>query len=151
MTVPDAMRHTALMPMWQSVHDRLSSGRAVSRVRVGPLDDAQQSALADLLGLDRLPGEDYVIPLSKLHSALAEAGTDLPSVVTAVVGPIGDRAAERERAEADRAALWSWLENHQEVRRQPALRAWARQVRRAGIIQGSVDRTRESFLLFWPC
>src|SRR5438067_13373853 len=133
MTVPDAMRQAALISMWQSVHARLSSGRAVSRVRVGPLDDAQQSAVADLLGLDRLPGREYVIPLSKLHSALAEAGTDLPSVLTAVVGPIGDRAAERERTEADRAALWSWLENHPEVQRQPALRAWALQARRAGL------------------
>lgn len=143
MIVPDAMRRAALMPIWQSVHDRLSSGRPVSRVRVGPLDDAQQSAVADLLGLDRLPGKEYVISVSKLHSALAEAGTDLPSVLTAVIGPIGDRAAERERFEADRAALWSWLETHPEVQRQPALRAWARQVRRAGLIQGSVARTRE--------
>jgi uncharacterized protein (TIGR02679 family) len=143
MMVPDTMRQATLMPMWRSVHDRLSSGRAVSRVRVGPLDDAQQSAVADLLGLDRLPGREYVISLAKLNSALAEAGTDLPSVLTAVVGPIGDRAAERERIDADRAALWSWLENHPEVRLQPALRAWALQVRRAGLIQGSVARTRE--------
>lgn len=143
MTVPDAMQQAALLPMWQSVHDRLSSGRAVRRVRVGPLDDAQRSAIADLLGLDRLPGTEYVIPLSKLHSALAEAGTDLPSVLTTVVGPIGDRAAERERIETDRAALWSWLENHPEVQRQPALRSWARQVRRAGLVQGSVARTRD--------
>lgn len=143
MTVPDAMRRAELIPIWQSVHDRLSSGRPVSRVRVGPLDDVQQSAVADLLGLDRLPGKEYAISLSKLHSALAEAGTDLPSVLTAVVGPIGDRAAERERIEAERAALWSWLETHPEVQRQPALRGWAGQVRRAGLIQGSVARTRE--------
>ena len=47
---------SALRPLWQAVHERLSSGRAVSRVHVGPLDDDQREALADLLGMDRLPG-----------------------------------------------------------------------------------------------
>ncbi|MEU0468205.1 TIGR02679 family protein [Amycolatopsis sp. NPDC006131] len=143
MTVPETLRRPALRPLWQAVHDRLSSGRAVSRVRVGPLDDAQRSAIADLLGLDRLPDTVFAVSLSKLDAALTEAGTDLPTVLAAVIGPIGDRAAERERAKAERAALWSWLENHPEVQRQPALRTWAQHVRQAGLVQASVERTRE--------
>lgn len=44
-----------LAPLWQAVHSRLSSGRRpVSRVRIGPLNDQQQTGL---LGLPRLPGE----------------------------------------------------------------------------------------------
>ncbi|KAA9161585.1 TIGR02679 family protein [Amycolatopsis acidicola] len=144
MTVPDSLRQTALKPLWLAVHDRLSSGQAVSRVRVGPLDDTQRAAIADLLGLDRLPGAEYVIALAKLERALTEAGTDLPSVLAALIGPIGDRASERARAKAERAGLWDWLENHPEVRRQPALLGWAGQVRRTGLVGASVERTREA-------
>jgi hypothetical protein len=42
--------------VWRAVHARLPSGRPVSPVRVGPLDPAGRAALADLLGLERLPG-----------------------------------------------------------------------------------------------
>lgn len=40
----------ALMPLWKAVHDRMSSGRQVSRVKAGPLDEEQRSAVADLPG-----------------------------------------------------------------------------------------------------
>lgn len=143
MTVPGGLRATALRPLWEAVHDRLSSGRAVTRVRVGPLSEDQRRAVADLLGLDRLPGERYSVSLATLDAVLAEVGTDTAAVVTELVGPLGDRAAQRARSDAERAALWEWLECHPEVRRQPALVGWAGQVRRAGLVRGSVDRTRE--------
>jgi uncharacterized protein (TIGR02679 family) len=134
----------ALAPVWKAVHARLSSGRPVSRVRVGPLDAEQQAALADLLGMPRLPGEHATVSLADLDEALraaVDAGTS--EVVAKLVGPIGDAAGERQRAADERARLWSWLENHPVITAQPALVDWLTVVRRAGLIGGSVDRTRD--------
>jgi Protein of unknown function N-terminus (DUF3323) len=82
-----------LAPLWQAAHDRLSSGRPVSRVRFGPLDSLQQAALADLLGIGRMPGEYPTVSLSELDQILAESvGAGTREVVTRLIGPLGDRA-----------------------------------------------------------
>lgn len=143
MTVPPSLRRHDLRPLWQSVHDRLSSGRPIKKIRIGPLDEKQQAAMADLLGLDRLPAPHCTISLADLETVLTEAGTDLSTVVAAIIGPIIDRAAERDQAAAERAALWAWLENHPELHNQPALRTWVEHVRRLGLVKSSVDQTRE--------
>jgi uncharacterized protein (TIGR02679 family) len=133
-----------LAPLWRAVHDRLSSGRPVSRVRAGPLDGRQQGAIADLLGLSRMPGEYLTVSLTKLDQILMESvGATTHDVVTQLVGPLGDRAGDRERAAAERAALWAWLERHPVLAAQPALGPWAMAIRRAGLIGGSVTRTQE--------
>lgn len=133
----------ALEPLWGSVHDRLSSGRPVSRVRVGPLNDEHRSALADLLGMDRLPGEFASVSVAALDEILRESvGAGVRDVVSELVGPLGDGAADRRRAEAERAQLWGWLDNHEVVTAQPVLAEWAAYVRRSGLIGGSVARTR---------
>jgi uncharacterized protein (TIGR02679 family) len=142
MTVPDRLRAPALAPVWRAVHDRLSSGRSVARVRVGPLTAEEQGALADLLGLDRLPGEYYQLPISHLDAALTEiTGRPTGPVVAALLGPLDDRAGRRTRAEADRTELWRWLAGHPVVRGQPALADWVDHVRRVGV-QRSVPATR---------
>jgi uncharacterized protein (TIGR02679 family) len=131
-----------LAPLWQAVHNRLSSGRPVSRVRFGPLDGRQQAALADLLGISKMPGEYPVVSLPELNQILTEAvGAETREVVTRLIGPLGDRAGDRERAAAERAALWAWLDSHPVLAAQPALGSWAEAARRAGIT-GSVARTR---------
>jgi uncharacterized protein (TIGR02679 family) len=132
------------MPLWQAVHARLSSGLPVSRVKVGPLDLDQRTALADLLGSARLPGDHVEIPLGRLDTLLRErTGRDTRDVVTQLVGPIGDRAAERREAAERRAELWDWLAAHPVVAAQPALTGWVAGVRRAGLIDGSVGKTKE--------
>ncbi|MFG2819861.1 TIGR02679 family protein [Kitasatospora sp. NPDC048365] len=132
-----------LRPLWSAVHGRLSTGRPVSRVRSGPLDEAGQEALADLLGLDRLPGTAPTIPLASLDGAVsAVCGRNVREVVTAIVGPIRDRAAEREQASGRRDALWAWLAGHRTVTAQPVLLDWAGQLRTNGLVDGSTDRTR---------
>ncbi|HKS50057.1 MAG TPA: TIGR02679 family protein [Amycolatopsis sp.] len=144
MAVPGELRSAALRPLWLAVHERLSSGRPVNRVRVGPLDDEQRSAVADLLGLDRLPPRQPVITLARLDEVLREAaGVDTRSVVAELLGPLGDRAADRARSAAERAELWQWLFEHTIVSSQPALRDWAAHLRRTGLVNGSVPRTRE--------
>ncbi|MFE3887782.1 TIGR02679 family protein [Streptomyces lydicus] len=132
-----------LRPLWQTVHDRLSSGRPVSRVRLGPLDDAQREALADLLGWDRLPDARPSITLARLDEAVTElCGRTVREAVTELIGPLHDRAAERRRQGDERAALWAWLDGHDIVRAQPALTDWAAACRAAGLIGSSPERTR---------
>ncbi|MER5433494.1 TIGR02679 family protein [Streptomyces sp. NPDC002588] len=142
--IPPHLTGTRLRPVWQAVHDRLSTGRPVSGVRLGPLDDDEREALADLLGLDRLPDQRPTVRLARLEAIVAEAGGGtVRDVVTQVIGPLGDRAAERRRQEDDRAALWAWLETHDIVRAQPALAEWALHCRGQGLVDGSVHRTRD--------
>jgi uncharacterized protein (TIGR02679 family) len=129
----------SLRPLWQSVHERLSSGRPVSTVRVGPLADDEREALADLLGLAKLPGEYATVSITKLDEVLEPL--DVRTVVTQLLGPLDDRAARRAQAAAERADLWHWLETHDVITAQPALAEWAAQVRRSGV-NGSVASTR---------
>jgi uncharacterized protein (TIGR02679 family) len=117
----------------------------VSQIRLGPLSEEQRTALADLLGLDRLPAESTSVSVATLDRVLVDTvGEGLHQVVTQLVGPLDDRAGRRAAAAAERAALWAWLEHHPVVVRQPALLDWVESVRRAGLVGGSVSRTRES-------
>ncbi|MFC9812711.1 TIGR02679 family protein [Streptomyces virginiae] len=140
----DTLRRPELQPLWHMVHSRLSSGRPVTRVRLGPLDDGQREALADLLGLDRLPDLSPSIPLRRLEEAVIDlsAGRTVRDIVTELVGPIGDRAGERRSQERERAELWTWLTDHDIVRAQPVLSGWAASCRAAGLVGGSVEHTR---------
>ena len=130
------------MPLWQAVHRRLSSGRPVAEVRIGPLDAEQREAVADLFGLDRAPST-YTVRLERLDAVLRDAvGLTARETVERVLGPVGDDAAELRRVGAERAGLWGWLDDHPVVTAQPALRDWVLGVRRAGLIGQSVGTTR---------
>ncbi|MFF8594842.1 TIGR02679 family protein [Streptomyces sp. NPDC015220] len=149
MTRPDAspgertLRRPELLPLWRTVHDRLSSGRPVARVRLGPLDDAQREALADLLGMDRLPDARPSVALARLEEAVADlCGRTVRDTVTELIGPLGDRAGERRRQQDERAELWTWLAGHDTVRAQPALAEWVAACRAAGLVGASPERTR---------
>jgi uncharacterized protein (TIGR02679 family) len=140
-TLPAALRDPGLSPLWQVAHARLSTGRQVGTLRIGPLDERQQAAVADLLGLDRLPGAECSVRLERLDAAVHDvAGVDTRTVVEQLVGRVGDHAAERAAGAAERTALWRWLAEHEIVRAQPALDEWVDGIRRAGTT--SVPRTR---------
>ena len=144
MSVPDRLRATELQPIWAALHRRFSSGRPVSRVTVGGLDMAQQAALADLLGLDRYPGDSMALSIARLDAVLSEiTGLDARAVTAAIVGPLDDRSLARAVRKRERAELWAWLDRHPVVTAEPALRSWAAEVRRTGVIGGSVRATRE--------
>ncbi|MET7909643.1 TIGR02679 family protein [Streptomyces avermitilis] len=137
------LRRPELRPLWHTVHSRLSSGRPVTRVRLGPLDEAQREALADLLGLDRLPDPHPSVSLARLEEAVTElSGLSVRQTVTELVGPLDDRATERRRKEDERAELWAWLDGHTTVRAQPALVGWTASCRATGLVGGSPDLTR---------
>jgi uncharacterized protein (TIGR02679 family) len=133
-----------LAPLWRAIHGRLSSGRAVSRVKIGPLDLGQRTALADLLGLAKLPAEYATVSLQQVDEVLIDSvGAGVHEVVSQKIGPVADRAADRARAATERAGLWDWLASHPVVQAQPVLATWAHEARRSGVIGGSVTRTRE--------
>jgi uncharacterized protein (TIGR02679 family) len=135
---------TALTPLWRAAHERLSSGRAVSRIRVGSLSEEGRVAVADLLGLDRVPPADVSVSVARLDQVLAETGDNLRDVVTRLVGPLDDRAGRRAAAIEERNELWAWLADHPVVTAQPALLDWVAFVRKTGVIGGSVADTKET-------
>ena len=136
----DGLRRPGLEPLWREAHRRLSSGRPVATLTV-PLDDsAQREALADLLGLARLPSERHAVRVAVLDDVLRDAvGLDTRGVVTELVGPIGDAAGARAATRAERDGLWACVRGHPVVEAQPALLEWVESLR----IVGSVARTRE--------
>lgn len=143
MTLPERLRARPLLPLWRTLHDRFSSGKQVSRVRVGPLDGTQRAAIADLLGMTRYPGEYATVHVSTLDTLLGDvAGVDTRTAVTELVGPLDNRSARRAEASEQRARLWEWLANHEIVTAQPVLHEWAERERRGGLVAGSVEKTR---------
>jgi uncharacterized protein (TIGR02679 family) len=135
-----------LAPLWRALRHRLErSSEPVRQLRVGPLSPDQRVALADLLGLDRLPDETLSVRVDRLDAVLLQspAGLDSRGVVEAIGGPLRDRAGERRSGEAARAELWAWLAGHPAVRAEPALLPWVQYVRGNGVVTGSVVATRE--------
>jgi hypothetical protein len=136
-----------LAPLWQALHRRMSTSRPVLRVKVGPLDIRQQTAFADLFGSSRLPGEYRTVSVADVDAVLSEVvGTDSYTVVEQLVGPVGNRAADRAAEAATRQQLWAWLSAHDAVRGQPALEEWVTSMRRTGLMAKSIEYTRSS-----PC
>lgn len=91
----------------------------------------------------RLPGEHITISVEVLDQILRDSlGVGVHEVVTELVGPVGDQAADRRRVAAERDELWSWLTSHPVVIAQPALADWVASVRRGGLSGGSVARTK---------
>src|SRR5690349_15335242 len=102
-----------LAPLWRALWERLSSGRAVNSVRLCGLAPDQRAALADLLGLDRLPEADASVSVRVLDEVLGSAiGSTAREVVELVVGRLENRAEMRLAATRARAELWAWLDEH---------------------------------------
>ncbi|GAA1821199.1 TIGR02679 family protein [Actinomadura chokoriensis] len=143
MSIPNRLRDADLRPLWTELHKRFSTGAAVSRVTLKNLDGDQRAALADLLGMDRYPASTLTINVARLDGILLElAGADTRTVTEVIRGPIGDRARDRREKQRERDALWEWFAAHPLVRCEPALADWVEDVRRQGIVMGSVPDTR---------
>ncbi|RPF21755.1 TIGR02679 family protein [Myceligenerans xiligouense] len=132
-----------LQPLLRECHRRLSTGKAVTSVRLGSVDRAQQGAIADLLGLVSLPAAGARIRLDDVATAVEQlTRRSFTESLSALYGPIGDQAADRERAADARAALWTWLHDHSVVRTLD-LEPWTREVEASGV-RGSIDTMRAS-------
>jgi uncharacterized protein (TIGR02679 family) len=119
--VPERLRAVALRPIWRALHERLSSGHRVSRVKVSGLGEEQQAAVADLLGLDRYPGPTITIDVARLEGVLG--GLGVRAVTEEIVGPLDDRRRRRAERRLEREALLDWFAAHPVVVAEPALLA----------------------------
>ena len=130
-----------LAPLVAELSRRFEDGSPVSGVTMRDLDEAQRGAIADLLGRDRLPGRTVQLKVATLVAVLGlGSGDDLRSVVEEIVGPLGDRKADREERRQQRARLWSWCA--EQIEGVPLLAAtkrssgWLDQLRQTGVRGG---------------
>lgn len=139
MTVPDRLREPGLRPLWKALHRRYRRTTSVRSVTVKDMDEAERTALAELLGMDRYPTATCTLQVARLETRLAEMGApDARTVTETIVGPFTDPVADRR----DRDTLWAWLRGHPVVAAEPALLGWAADTERAGLVGGSVPATR---------
>ncbi|MGW0811287.1 TIGR02679 family protein [Nonomuraea sp. NPDC002799] len=117
--VPERLRAAGLRPVWRALHERLSSGQQVSRVKVSGLEPGEQAAIADLLGLDRYPGPSITLDVARLEGVLG--GLDVRTVTEQIIGPLDDRRRRRAELRLEREALLDWFTAHPVVAAQPAL------------------------------
>ncbi|HEY6423858.1 MAG TPA: TIGR02679 family protein [Pseudonocardiaceae bacterium] len=146
MADPEVFDRPELGALWTELRRRFEAAGdgEVRTVRLARLDPAQRSALADLLGLARLPGEPATVLVARVDEAVRRGcGLGVRELTERLHGPLRDRPAERVAAAAQRAGLWAELEGHPLVTALPALRGWVDGLRRAGLIGGSVATTAE--------
>jgi uncharacterized protein (TIGR02679 family) len=133
-----------LAPLWREARRRFEEAVPVTRLSLRCLSEGERRALADLLGMGRLPEPACTIAVSALDRVLigSPARLNTRGVVEAIGGPLADRTAERRTRRVEREELWSWLASHPVVRAEPALLPWAEAERRKGPIDGDVARTK---------
>lgn len=141
MTQRERAGRPGLEPVWEEVARRFgASERPVVSVTVPDLPEPSRAALADLLGLDRLPPASPRVRIADLASAVgAEDGAALRQLVEELVGPIPNRAAERAQRRSEREELWAWLTAEAERLGVPS---WASWLRSLGVPGGDVARLR---------
>ncbi|MGH3800990.1 MAG: TIGR02679 domain-containing protein, partial [Pseudonocardiaceae bacterium] len=145
MADPAAFDRPELGALWTQLRRRFEAAGdgEVRTVRLAGLGPAERSALADLLGLARLPGEPATVAVARVDDAVRRGcGLGARELTERLHGPLRDRPAERAAA-AERAELWADLDGHPLVTALPALRGWVDGLRRGGLIGGSVATTRE--------
>jgi len=133
-----------LAPLWREARRRFEEAVPIARLSLRGLSESERRAIADLLGLGRLPDPTCTVAVSALDRVLigSPACLDTRGVVEAIGGPLADRTAERWARRVEREELWSWLAAHPVVTAEPALHPWVEGERRKGPIDGDVTRTR---------
>ena len=131
-----------LAPLWAELARRIgASDRPVRRVRLAGLEAAHREALADLLGLPRLPPPETGVAVDRVCRALRIDEPTLHRLVEHLEGPIHNRAADRLRGTEARRRLWEEVEAAVAER---GLDGWVARLRAAGVPDGDVatHRTR---------
>jgi uncharacterized protein (TIGR02679 family) len=133
-----------LDPLWVELARRFGDGPPPVRVTVRGMSVEQRRALADLLGMDRLPPPTARVPVHRLATALKVDGQGgLRAAVEARVGPITDRGEAREAVRHQRESLWTWLaEQTAGLPSGDALLPWLGTVRAAGVPRGDIEGHR---------
>lgn len=91
----------ALRPLVAELARRMgASERPVSQVTV-TVDDDGRAAIAGLLGWTRLPPARVRVRTRRVAEAVGVGTEDLRTVVERIVGPVGNRAAQREASRSE--------------------------------------------------
>lgn len=131
-----------LAPLVDELARRFVEGGAPRTLTLRATPETARAALADLLGLDRLPRVGARVSVDRLTEALGLATTEeLLATVEQLRGPLPDRHAERFAERSARAELWTWLESAATETPLGDLSAWAARVRAAGV-RGNVGEQR---------
>lgn len=137
----DRLARADLAPLVDELYRRYGAGPAPRAVQLHRLSDDERVALADLLGLDRLPLSKLRLPLARLQAALGLTdGADLRAAVEQLRGTVVDRSAVRMAASAERAQVWGdLLAESRTVAAITDPEAWTEHLRRLGL-RGSVSQ-----------
>ncbi len=135
-----ALERPTLRPLADELARRLADGQVPATITI---PDACRSAVADLLGLDRVPASGRRLGVARLLEALGLPDVDaLRHAVESVTGPLPQPAARRRAELERRGALWSWLaEEATAVTLGGPLDQWV-EAQRARGPRGGVDRRR---------
>jgi uncharacterized protein (TIGR02679 family) len=121
--------------LWQTVHRRLetSGGQVVGvAAHLSTPSAGTRAAIDRLLGV-RSRGADLRISLDRLDDQLQQRlGWSLLDVVTALVGPVQDRAAQRIALVEAEASMWDRLFAHRALKRHPDLGGWLVRLQKTG-------------------
>lgn len=130
---------TDLARLVDELHRRYGGGAAPRSLQLRGLSDDERVALADLLGLARLPPSELRLPLARLQAALGVDADHLRAAVEELRGSVVDRLAVRLAASAERAEVWGWLlEQARSISAITDPQAWTEHLRRLGL-RGSVS------------
>jgi uncharacterized protein (TIGR02679 family) len=134
-----------LEPVRAELARRFGDGTEPVAITLRDLSLAERQALADLLGLDRLPAATFRLTVRKLFRVLGvERLDDLRAMVEHLHGPIVNRRAEASARRSQRQELWNLFAAEAAGICPPgpgSLDPWIDSVRAAGI-RGGVDEHR---------
>lgn len=109
-TAIERLSNPGLQPVVAALAHRMgASDKPVASVEV-TLNGSEQQAVADLLGLPRLPTSPATLRTDRISEAAGINPARLREVIEQIKGPLGDRSAQRQRnknildAASDRAA-----------------------------------------------
>lgn len=126
-----------LEPVLRAAHARLSRAPDARTFTVELATLSERDALADLLGARNRPRARTTVQLhgpTGLATAVKEAtGRSLVEVLVERFGPLVNPAHERRAAQEVREETWSWWVAQPVFADRPALAAWARGLRDAGV------------------
>ena len=104
------LQRPALQVIWREYARRLNRGDQPETLTLNNLSTDEQQALADLLGMDRLPGQTMRLSVKRLCKACRVDNTDpFYGLAEQVAGPIVNRKLEREQQQRIKTELWQWL------------------------------------------
>ena len=137
-----------LAPVWAELARRFGDGEPPVSVTLRNLSTDERQAVADLLGLDRLPPATARLRVDRLAAACGVEGVGgLRALAEQRLGPIADRRAARLEIRRTREVFWAWFADAAGALPIAAgepelLDPWVEAVRTAGIPAGDLDAHR---------